>query len=156
MRPARTWSKWATAWVTELLVSACAGTPRDASLPISDPNENANRQVLAANQQILGPLSEGVRAAVPGPVHDSLHDLNSNLKEPRILVNNVLQWRFDAAARTTTRFVLNSTVGMAGLFDVAGGQGFAQQSGDFGQPLFVGGVREGPYVVQRSFVPATL
>src|SRR6266446_3380968 len=133
MRRARPWSKWATAWVTALLVSACAGTHRDASLPISDPNENANRQVLAANQQILGPLSEGVRAAVPGPVHDSLHDLNSNLKEPRILVNNVLQWRFDAAARTTTRFVLNSTFGLGGLVDLAGRNGIAQQSGDFGR-----------------------
>jgi phospholipid-binding lipoprotein MlaA len=85
-----------------------------------------------------------------------LHDLNSNLKEPRILVNNLLQLRFDAAARTTTRFVLNSTVGIAGLFDVAGRQGIAQQSGDFGQTLFVWGVSEGPYVVQPYLGPSTL
>jgi phospholipid-binding lipoprotein MlaA len=156
MRRARLWSKWAAAWVSALLVSACAGAPRDAALPVSDPNEQANRQVLAANQQILGPVSEAVRTAIPGPVHDRLHDLNSNLKEPRILVNNVLQLRFDAAARTTTRFVLNSTVGMAGLFDVAGGQGIAQQSGDFGQTLFVWGVSEGPYVMQPYLGPATL
>jgi phospholipid-binding lipoprotein MlaA len=156
MRRARPWSKWATAWVSALLVSACAGAPRDASLPISDPSEQTNRQVLAANQQILGPISEGVRAAIPGPVHDRLHDLNSNLKEPRILVNNVLQLRFDAAARTTTRFVVNSTFGMGGLFDVAGPNGIAQQSGDFGQTLFVWGVSEGPYVVQPYLGPSTL
>jgi phospholipid-binding lipoprotein MlaA len=60
MRRARPWSKWATAWVSALLVSACAGVPRDASLPVSDPNETTNRQVLAANQQVLGPLSERV------------------------------------------------------------------------------------------------
>src|SRR6266567_4492229 len=156
MRRARPWSKWATAWVTALLVSACAAVPRDASLPITDPNEKANRQVLAANQQILGPVSEGVRAAVPGPVHDRLHDLNSNLKEPRILVNNVLQLRFDAAARTTTRFVVNSTFGMGGLFDVAGPNGIAQQTGDFGQTLFVWGVSEGPYVVWPYLGPSTL
>jgi phospholipid-binding lipoprotein MlaA len=156
MRRARPWSKWATAWVLALLVSACAGAPRDAALPISDPNEKANREVLAANQRILGPISEGVRAAVPGPVHDRLHDLNANLKEPRILVNNVLQLRFDAAARTTTRFVLNSTLGIAGLVDVAGPNGIAQQSGDFGQTLFVWGVSEGPYVVQPYLGPATL
>ncbi len=149
MRRARLWSKGTAACVSALLVSACAGAPRDASLPVSDPNEKANRQVLAMNQQALGPLSEAVRATVPGPVHDRLHDLNSNLKEPRILVNNVLQLRFDAAARTTTRFVLNSTVGMAGLFDVAGGQGIAQQSGDWG-------VSEGPYVMQPYLGPATL
>src|SRR5262245_34614528 len=99
MRRARLWSKWAIGGVAALLVSACASAPRNASLPISDPNENANRQVLAANQKILGPVSAGVRAAVPGPVHERLHDLNANLKEPRILVNNLLQARFDAAAR---------------------------------------------------------
>jgi phospholipid-binding lipoprotein MlaA len=156
MRRARPWSKWATAWVLALLVSACAGAPRDAALPISDPNEKANREVLAANQRILGPISEGVRAAVPGPVHDRLHDLNANLKEPRILVNNVLQLRFDAAARSTSRFVLNSTLGIGGLVDVAGRNGIAQQSGDFGQTLFVWGVSEGPYVVQPYLGPATL
>jgi phospholipid-binding lipoprotein MlaA len=155
MRRARPWSKWAIAWVTALLVSACASAPRDASLPISDPNENANRQVLATNQQILGPVSEGVRAAVPGPVHERLHDLNANLKEPRILVNNLLQLRLDAAARTTTRFVVNSTVGLAGLVDVAGRNGIAQQSGDFGQTLFVWGVSEGPYVVAPYLGPST-
>jgi phospholipid-binding lipoprotein MlaA len=156
MRRARLWSKWAIVWLSALLVSACAGAPRDASLPISDPNEQANRQVLAANQKILGPVSEGVRAAIPGPVHDRLHDLNSNLKEPRILVNNVLQLRFDAAARTATRFVVNSTIGIGGLFDVAGSNGIAQQSGDFGQTLFVWGVSEGPYVVQPYLGPATM
>jgi phospholipid-binding lipoprotein MlaA len=156
MRRARLCSKWATAWVTALLVSACANGTRDASLPISDPNEKANRQVLAANQQILGPLSQGVRAAVPGPVHERLHDLNSNLKEPRILVNNLLQLRLDAAARTTTRFVVNSSLGIGGLVDVAGRNGIAQQSGDFGQTLFVWGVSEGPYVVWPYLGPSML
>src|SRR6266478_7169779 len=147
MRRAQGWVKWAIAWVLPLLLCACAGLPRDASLPINDPNEDMNRHVMAANQEILRPVSEVLKAAIPGPVHDRLHDLNSNLKEPRILVNNVLQLRFDAAARTTSRFVLNTTVGMAGLFDVAGRQGTAQQSGDFGQTLFVWGVSEGPYVM---------
>jgi phospholipid-binding lipoprotein MlaA len=155
MRRARLWSNWTTGLATALLLSACASVPRDASLPISDPNENANRQVLAANQKILGPVSEGVRAAVPGPVHERLHDLNANLKEPRILVNNLLQARFDAAARTTTRFVVNTTLGLGGLFDVAGRNGIAQQSGDFGQTLFVWGVSEGPYMVSPYFGPAT-
>ena len=156
MRRARVWSKWATAWVLASLVSACAGTPRDASLPINDPSEETNRQVLSANQQVLGPLSKAVNAAIPGPVHDRLHDLNSNLKEPRIFVNNVLQLRFETAARTATRFVLNSTFGMGGLLDVAGREGIPQQSGDFGQTLFVWGVNEGPYVVVPYLGPSTL
>jgi phospholipid-binding lipoprotein MlaA len=135
MRRAGGWSKWAGAWVLPLLLSACAGAPRDASLPIRDPNERMNRQVMAANQQVLRPISAAVKAVVPGPVHDRLHDLNSNLKEPRIFVNDVLQLRFDAAGRTATRFVLNSTFGMGGLLDVAGREGIPQESGDFGSTV---------------------
>jgi ABC-type transporter lipoprotein component MlaA len=81
-----------------------------------------------------------------------LHDLNSNLKEPRIFVNNVLQLRFEAAAHTATRFVINSTVGLGGLLDVATREGIPQESGDFGQTLFVWGVAEGPYVVRPYLV----
>jgi phospholipid-binding lipoprotein MlaA len=135
-------------------MAACATMPRDASLPISDPSEATNRQVLAANQRVLGPLSEAVKA-IPGPLYDRLHDLNSNLKEPRIFVNDLLQLRPDAAARTAGRFVLNTTLGIGGLFDVAGRQGIAQQSGDFGQTLFVWGVSEGPYAVLPYMGPAT-
>src|SRR5262249_53670737 len=98
MRRAQRWGKWAVACLLPLLASACAGVPRDASLPVSDPHEQMNRHVMAANQEVLRPVSEAVKAAIPGPVHDRLHDLNSNLKEPRILINNVLQARLDAAA----------------------------------------------------------
>src|SRR5471030_2350364 len=140
MRFARIWAPRAIVCLSSLLVAACATMPRDASLPISDPNEATNRQVLAMNQRVLGPLSEVVKTTIPGPVHDRLHDLNSNLKEPRILVNDVLQLRAEAAAHTAGRFVINTTVGLGGLFDVAGRQGIGQQSGDFGQTLFVWGV----------------
>ncbi len=124
-------------------------------MPISDPAEAANRDVLATNQRVLGPVSEAIKVAIPGPVHDRLHDLNSNLKEPRIFLNDVLQLRLDAAARTAGRFVVNSIFGIGGLFDVAGREGVAQQSGDFGQTLFVWGVAEGPYVVLPYMGPAT-
>lgn len=155
MRLARGWGQGAVACLSSLLVAGCATMPSDVSLPVSDPHEATNRQVLAANQRVLGPLSEVVQKVIPGPVHDRLHDLNSNLKEPRIFVNDVLQGRPEAAARTASRFVLNTTVGLGGLFDVAGNQGAGQQSGDFGQTLFVWGVSEGPYVVLPYMGPAT-
>src|SRR6476659_10556807 len=156
MRRAGGWSKWVGAWVLPLLLSACAGAPRDASLPIRDPNELMNRQVMAANQEVLRPISEAVKAVVPGPVHDRLHDLNSNLKEPRIFVNNVLQLRFEAAAHTAGRFIVNSTFGIGGLVDLASMEGLPQESGDFGQTLFVWGVSEGPYVMRPYLGPSTL
>jgi len=146
----------AIAGLLPLLVSACAGIPNDASLPMSDPNEQANRQVLAANQAVLLPIAEAVRAAIPGPVHDRLHDFNSNLKEPRIFVNDLLQLRFEAAAHTGARFLVNSTFGIGGLFDIASQGSPPQESGDFGQTLFVWGVSEGPYVMVPYLGPATL
>jgi phospholipid-binding lipoprotein MlaA len=155
MRFARRGVQGAIACLSSLLVAACATMPRDASLPISDPQEATNRQVLAANQRVLGPLSEVVQKVIPGPVHDRLHDVNSNLKEPRIFANDVLQLRLEAAAQTAGRFVINSTVGLGGLFDVVGRDGTGQQSGDFGQTLFVWGVSEGPYVVVPYMGPAT-
>jgi phospholipid-binding lipoprotein MlaA len=148
--------EWAIAWVLPVLLGACAGLPRDASLPINDPNEDMNRHVMAANQEVLRPAAEVVKAAIPGPVHDRLHDLNSNLKEPRIFVNNVLQGRFQAAAHTSARFFVNSTFGIGGLFDIASREGLQQESGDFGQTLFVWGVAEGPYVVRPYLGPSTL
>ena len=156
IRCARGWAGVAIACVLPLILGACAGLPRDASLPINDPNEDVNRHVMAANQEVLRPASEFVKAAIPGPVHDRLHDLNSNLKEPRIFVNNVLQGRFEAAGRTGVRFAMNSVFGLGGLFDIASREGLEQQSGDFGQTLFVWGVAEGPYVVRPYLGPATL
>jgi len=156
MRRAQGWVKWAIAWVLPLLLCACAGLPRDASLPINDPNEDMNRHVMAANQEILRPVSEVLKAAIPGPVHDRLHDLNSNLRQPRIFVNNVLQARFDAATHTGARFLMNTLFGLGGLVDVASHAGLPEETGDFGQTLFVWGVAEGPYVVRPYLGPATL
>jgi phospholipid-binding lipoprotein MlaA len=146
----------AIACVLPVLVGACASTPRDASLPVNDPNEQTNRQLLAANQAVLRPVAEVVKAVTPGPIHDRMHDLNSNLKEPRIFVNNILQLRFESALHTATRFAINSTFGVGGLFDIATPEGVPQESGDFGQTLFVWGVSEGPYMVRPYLGPTTL
>jgi phospholipid-binding lipoprotein MlaA len=153
---AHSWVTWPIVWVLAVLVGACSGLPRDASLPINDPNEHANRQILDANQAVLSPAAKVVKAVTPGPVHDRLRDFNANLKEPRIFVNDVLQLRIDAAAHTAARFVMNTSVGIGGLFDVAGQSGLPQESGDFGQTLFVWGIAEGPYVMQPYLGPSTL
>src|SRR6516225_7561729 len=128
---------------------------RDASLPINDPNERTNRAIFAANQAVLHPVSQVVKAATPGPIHDRLHDLNANLQEPRIFANDVLQGRLKAAVTTVGRFITNSSIGIGGLFDVATIGGLSRQSGDFGQTLFVWGVSEGPYMVLPYWGPST-
>jgi phospholipid-binding lipoprotein MlaA len=136
------------------LVTACAGVPRDPTLPIDDPNEAFNRKVLAVNQAILHPPATVVKA-LPAPVFDRMRDVDSNLKEPRIFANDILQGRMNAAAITAARFIFNSTLGLGGLFDIAGPGGLPKQTGDFGQTMFVWGVPSGTYTVTPYFGPAT-
>src|ERR1044071_1386120 len=108
MRRVQGWVRWAGAFALPLLMGACAGVPRDVALPVDDPHEQSNRRFMALNQATLGPASEVVNTVVPGPVHDRVRDFNSNLKEPRIFVNNMLQGRFEAASQTGGRFLINS------------------------------------------------
>jgi phospholipid-binding lipoprotein MlaA len=82
--------------------------------------------------------------------------LDANLKEPRVLANNILQGRLNAAGITVSRFIINTTFGIGGLFDVAATAGnLPQQTGDFGQTLFVYGVPAGAYTVSPYFGPST-
>jgi len=64
----RAWIPWSIALVLPVFVGACAGVPRDASLPINDPNEETNRKIFAANQAVLHPASQFVKAVTPGPI----------------------------------------------------------------------------------------
>ncbi|HZP70374.1 MAG TPA: VacJ family lipoprotein [Pseudolabrys sp.] len=155
MRRSQAWVRRAITFVLPVILGACAATPRDASLPIQDPNEQANRQVLAMNVELLRPAAETIKKVVPGPVRDRLRDVNSNLKEPRIFVNNLLQGRLDAAGKTAARFAMNTTFGLGGLVDLASMEGVPQQSGDFGQTMFVWGVSEGPYMMRPYWGPTT-
>jgi len=149
------WVTLSVAWGLAALLAGCAGVPRDPSMPINDPNEQFNRGVLKLNQAVLDPASQVVQAISPGPVLNRARDLDSNLKEPRIFANDVLQGRFDAARITFGRFVMNSTFGLGGLFDIATPGGLPQQTGDFGQTMFVWGVTDGPFMERPYFGPST-
>jgi phospholipid-binding lipoprotein MlaA len=154
MRGGERWVAWTAASALACLISACAGVPRDASLPIDDPNEQFNRKVLQVNQTVLDPPSNAVKQ-VPGPIRDRLEDLDANLKGPRIFANDILQGRFNAAGITLSRLVFNTTFGLGGLFDVATAGGLPQQTGDFGQTLFVWGVPAGTFVMTPYYGPST-
>jgi phospholipid-binding lipoprotein MlaA len=154
MRGVERWTKWLSAASLAALVSACAGVPRDASLPIDDPNEQFNRGVLHLNQVVLDPPATIVKS-VPGQIRDRFEDLDANLKEPRVFANDILQARWNAAGITVGRFIFNSIFGLGGLFDIAGPAGLPQQTGDFGQTMFVWGVPAGAYTVAPYFGPST-
>ena len=126
----------------------------------NDPLEPLNRKVfafdLALDRIVIKPAAEAYRAVLPEFVRDRIHAVLGTLKEPLVFANDVLQGRGSAAAITGKRFVVNSTVGLAGLFDRASSLGLARQSGDFGQTLHVWGAGEGPYLVLPLFGPSNV
>jgi phospholipid-binding lipoprotein MlaA len=103
---------------------------------------------------VLDPPATVVKS-VPGVIRDRFQDLDANLKEPRVFANDVLQGRLNAAGITAGRFIFNSLFGLGGLFDVAAQGGLPQQTGDFGQTMFVWGVPAGSYTVTPYFGPST-
>jgi phospholipid-binding lipoprotein MlaA len=155
-------------------LSACASTeggmPRPeflarADQPVepaepSDPLEKQNRAVFESNQEInhaiIYPLAKAYNENISEDVRDRIDAFTTNLGEPVVFANNILQLRMAAAATTLGRFALNSTVGIAGLFDVAATQQLPRQSGDFGQTLYVWGVRESPYLVLPILGPTNV
>jgi phospholipid-binding lipoprotein MlaA len=110
-----------------------------------------NRSVFEGNQQfnhaVAYPAAKTYRDTVPEPVRDAIDAFTVNLNEPFVFANNILQLRFPAAATTLGRFLMNSTIGVGGLVDVASTEGLARQTGDFGQTLYVWGIRDSAFIV---------
>lgn len=125
-----------------------------------DPHENTNRGVFAFNRQvdrwILDPVTEAYRWAVPRPARNAISRFFLNLGSTKTLVNDFLQLEWQDAGVTATRLVVNSTVGIAGLFDVAEKIGLPGHSSDFGQTLALAGTPSGPYIVLPVLGPANV
>lgn len=150
---ARTFLAGGLALLGIALTAGCASMRKE--LVVYDPNEAQNRENLKLNEKIVGPIARGYRATVPPQVRERIATFHNNTLEPRIFVNDVLQGRIAAAGRTAGRFVVNSTVGVGGLFDIAGQNGVPQETGDFGQTLYVYGVEDGAYSVSPLLGPST-
>jgi len=135
---------------TSLVLSGCS-TPSAESLAQHDPWEATNRDVFAfdvwVEHHVARPIDDGYRAVVPEPARDGVHNLTTNLHEPIVLANDVLQGDGTEAIRTLGRIVINSTLGVAGLIDVAGKIGMPYHDNDFGITLGKGGIAEGSYLV---------
>jgi phospholipid-binding lipoprotein MlaA len=143
-----------------VLLAGCATTAGGERESSGDPFESTNRVVFDANSALdnafIKPIAEAYRQVLPQFVRDRIRSAIDNFAEPRIFANDVLQRRADAAAITGARFVINSTIGLAGLFDPATEQGFPKQSGDFGQTLYTFGIGDGPYLVLPFFGPSNV
>ena len=116
----------------------------------NDPLEPTNRVFYAVNNGldtvILRPAALAYRYAVPSPVRDGIHNVLSNLGTPVQLGNDVLEAKPRRAGDTTMRFLINTTVGLGGIFDVAKKWGYPDHDADFGMTLAAWGVPEGPFL----------
>jgi len=127
---------------------------------VPDPAEETNRQIFRANRQfdrfVFDPITKGYRFVVPDPLRTGIRNAFHNLDSPIILANDLLQLEWEDAGITVVRLVLNSTLGIGGLFDVAERMGIEKHDSDFGQTLALAGVPSGPFLMVPIFGPTTL
>ncbi len=126
---------------------------------IYDPLEPINRAIFSfnnvADRIILEPVAKGYKK-LPSPIQSGISNFLSNLRTPLVVVNQFLQGQGSNAFQSTGRFVVNSTVGIFGLFDVADRLGLEEKEEDFGQTLATWGVGDGFYIVLPLFGPSNL
>lgn len=130
------------------------------ALAINDPWEAMNRRIYHFNQRadeyVLLPMVKGYRFLLPSFIRTGIHNVFSNLSDVSNLLNSILQLKPARAAHTTGRLLLNTTVGLAGIFDPASALGLTQQREDFGQTLGFYGVQAGPYVMLPLLGPSNM
>ena len=126
---------------------------------IYDPIEPINRAIFSfnniADRAVLEPIAKGYKK-LPSPIQTGISNFLSNLRAPLVVINQLLQGQGENAAQSTGRFLINSTVGVFGLVDVADKVGLEEKEEDFGQTLATWGIGDGFYVVLPLFGPSNL
>ncbi|AVO58234.1 MULTISPECIES: MlaA family lipoprotein [Pseudomonas] len=150
-------------WSNRFAQLMCAGmllVPVLAQAAEEDPWESINRPIFTFNDTIdtyaLKPLAQGYQAVTPQFLEDGIHNFFRNIGDVGNLANDILQAKPHAAAVDTARLLMNTTIGVAGFFDVSTKMGLQRNDEDFGQTLGYWGVGSGPYVMLPFFGPSTL
>jgi len=137
---------------------AAPAMAQDDQDDVNDPLEEVNRVFFgihnAFDKVVLVPLAYTYRYAVPSPGRQGIRNFLRNLNSPVIFANDVFQGEPTRAGTTFARFTINSTIGIAGIFDPATSFGYERHHEDFGQTLGVYGVSEGPYIFLPLFGPS--
>ena len=126
---------------------------------INDPYENLNRKTYEFNEnldeKIAKPIAE-LYSKFPPPIKNGVTNFFNNLEEVDTFINQLLQGKPKESLNDLTRFIINSTIGLAGFIDVASKIGLERHEEDFGQTLGVWGVGQGPYIMLPILGPSTL
>ena len=125
-----------------------------------DPFENVNRSIYDFNEAIddnvLEPVSRAYKDHVPEIAQGGVSNFFGNLRDVTTLANQILQFKPVESVETFGRILVNSTIGLGGLFDVASEMSLTTEDEDFGQTMAVWGVEEGPYVMLPLLGPSTV
>ena len=139
------------------LITSCGSAPIKES--IDDPGESFNRKIHVVNRGldriVLRPASK-VYQIIPKPIRAGVSNFASNLKVPGMILNDIVQLKLSDASSNSARLVLNTTIGIGGIFDPASNLGLPEKNSDFGETLHVWGVSEGPYIELPIFGPSTM
>ncbi len=141
---------------TTLVLTGCATTQHQSD--VNDPLEGYNRVMYSFNDKvdsaILKPVAQSYDFIMPSPLNKGVSNFFSNLDDITVVVNDVLQFKFIQAFHDTSRFAINSTIGVIGFMDVASDLGYKKNNEDFGQTLGAWGVGTGPYIVLPLLGPS--
>lgn len=125
-----------------------------------DPLEAINRPLFAVNNTLdrflIRPVAIGYDWVMPNFAKRGVGNMFANMYDFNSTINGVLQWRIEGAAQSGGRFLVNSTLGVAGLFDVASPMGIRPYRTDFGHTLAIWGFEPGPYLMVPFFGPRTI
>ena len=149
--------------IFSIFVSACSSTPSNEQ-SVSDPKdpfEAINRPFWTftwdyADKYVFKPASEGYVEYVPTDLRAGVYNMALNLNEPSTIINHLLQAKFTEAAKSTGRFVLNSTIGLLGFFDPASDFGWNRKEEEFGEVLGSYGVGDGPFLMVPALGPSSV
>ncbi len=149
--------RWFVSICLLLLSTACATDPQALA---KDPYESANRRVFAFNEgldaYVLKPSAQVYDTIIPRPVQNAVDNFTNNIKDVWSLTNLILQGQGASATYELMRIGINSTLGLAGLVDVATDLRLDRHNEDLGQTLAVWGVPNGAFLVVPVFGPSTV
>lgn len=140
-------------------LTACGPATLPPGDSVVDRDEARNREVhqfnVGVDRYVVSPLANAYGDTVPNPVRTGVSNFASNLNQPGYVLNNIFQVRIGEAAQNTLRFLINTTVGIGGIFDPATALGVTASETDFGETLHVYGLPEGTYTELWFLGPST-
>jgi len=133
----------------------CSFLANGAAAQTEDPWRETNERLFRLNdyfdQLIVRPVASGYTLFIPRAARQGIGNFFSNIDDINVLVNDLLQFKLDAAMNDSGRLLVNSTLGLGGILDIASGFGLYKNEEDFGQTLGHWGVGAGPYVMLPVF-----